>query len=532
MAQGKIPVIIESANFVKGMSTSSNLADGGFSPESEGINLLANPGVVHASPPLTLLGTVDGRIIASCFDSFQSNSVVVDKYLITDAASIYILKGGVPTRLGTAGGLGSSNNFKPGAVDCVQFDFDGSGNPQVYVSNGANASGDIARVVVDATAATGTITNNWGSTVSGGTSLTNNPHPMIVFNKTLFIADGKYLHTWDGTTFVKRVLTLRDVECITALNIDPSTGRMLIGVASRGSLSSTSGDITRKVSNQAYIGLYDGINPTQFLRKIPVDAVITTILNCAGVSFITYGDCFGYWDGKGLNFLRKLNVQFGEMDAGINYNIYKQKICNIQNVIFIAVNPGTTNPFLSNTSTLVIGYGEVQAGIKAFFNVFTNGDGNILDTIINYKDDALIICKRVAGTETIYSFPIMDGQFNGAYPPNVTGILSTGDSSPVFVTSPISFPRPSTVNQVRIFFEQPVTNDGTTIGNFALIGDRRTTDYNVDISNPSIASGPTTWFDIFPDDIITTECQVKYQWKETTKNHGIQKIMLWYTPNE
>lgn len=43
---GTKQLVIGAADFVKGVSTSSDVSDGGFSPETDNVNLTANPGTM------------------------------------------------------------------------------------------------------------------------------------------------------------------------------------------------------------------------------------------------------------------------------------------------------------------------------------------------------------------------------------------------------------------------------------------------------------------------------------------------------
>lgn len=532
MASGKQSVTIDSDELVGGMTTSDNLADGGFSPYSEGINLVANPGVIYASPAVTSPGILDGKVISSCYDTYGSNTLTIDKYLVTDNASLYVLKSGALTNLGS---LGTASNFFPGAVDSLQFDYNHStAHLQVYVSN----TNDVSLVDINPNNLATTFTNNWFSGLGGspGTFTNRRPHPMLKFtNGNLYIADGNLLHMWNGSSMSFSVLTLENGsgnsngEVINALGIDPGSGKMLISISSRGVTSST-GQFTLNRPSQSYIALYDGISPVTLQRKVPVDDTVLSFSNCEGVTYVTYGDNIGTWNGSGITFLRKLNISYGQVDSTLNYIPFKHKVCNIQNFICFAVNQGNIkNPWLTNNSDKIMVYGQVKSKQSSFFNVYTSGTGGKIDFISNYRDTGVIFSTLVSGITNLYVVPFLDSSLNA----NISSpsVLVTGDNSPVFVSKRLTFERPCQVNQVRIFFEDSVAANGTIIGNLGVIDDNNTVMYNEDLLNPSTASA-THWFDIFPDVNITTECELKYQWKETTTNHGIQKIMVFFTPYE
>lgn len=520
MATGKIAVTIDSDDLVKGITTSSNLTNGGFSPESVGINLSPNPGVIYPASSATNIGALDGRVVATTYDNAQSNGTLVDRYIVTDHPSLYSLRGGSLHQANSS--LGTASNYIAGGTDAQVYGLDGSGNPIVWIVSLALGMTGQAYVYGSNTSSSAfTFTPSTGA----GPGFTNNPHPMLIFNKTLFIADGNLLHTIlynspGSFTNTSAVLTLQADQVITSLGTDPGTGRMLVGISSRGSLSAAGGDETVKINSPAFVGLYDGTNPTQLLRKVPVDSTVTAFYNCGGVTNVMYGDALGYFAGSGITFIRKLY----KLVTNTFTTVYKHKITNIDNILFYVSDSNTTNPFIASQSNDIVGYGEIVQGTKSFFN-FINVPSNVqgtIDCVFNVANNAIAYAVYDGvSTYTLYQVSYTDH----------TQVLSTGDASPVFVSARVAFPRPSIVNQIRIFFEDPVTNNGAVIGNLSVVDDKRIVAYNKDISNPSTSAGVTTYFDIFPS-VETTECQVKYQWKETVTSHGIQKIMLFYTPYE
>ena len=74
-----------------------------------------------------------------------------------------------------------------------------------YSYNQTGSVGDIGKYDLAST-----FDDVWGSTVpTGAAALTSNPHQMIAAgNDTLYIANGRYIAEWNGTTFVAQSLDL------------------------------------------------------------------------------------------------------------------------------------------------------------------------------------------------------------------------------------------------------------------------------------------------------------------------------------
>lgn len=498
MALAKQSLVIDSDTFIKGLTTSQNLIDGGMSPETDCINLLANPGVLYPSPAATSLGAISGHVIASCYDTISTTINPVTRFLLTDSPVLYSLVGSTLNSLGTPG-----YTIVEGLSDLQIYGYSG-GTPAPILWFTTTAGIVHTGYVYSTSSLTGGYTLH---TPTGWTSY--NPHPMIVFNEILYYADGPYLHTYNGSSYTDEVLTLQADQVITALSIDPGTGKMMLGISSRGYLYL--GDNTTTYNSPQFIGLYDGTNPTQLVRKIPVDGTVTSLQNCGGYMFVAYGNCIGVWNGNGISFLRRIPIN---SNVGLQFqNIYKNKISNYDNLLLYLSNNEVTNQFLVNSPpNKIMAYGEIQAGVKAFFPIVDLPGGNQIDFVANINQGSIL-----------YS---CGGELYSLFLPGHSTVFNTGDSSPIFVSMRYGFPRPATITQIRIFYEDPVLANGLTLGSLAIIDDSQGVTFSQNISNPSGGS-TMAWFDVFPQ-VKTTEFRIKYHWLETTTCHGIQKMIVFY----
>jgi hypothetical protein len=83
---------IKALSFISGESSSPDLSDGGFSPDSFGINLSKTKGMLYftESPTERAGVTLTGNIVASCVDPALTGN---DAYYIADDGSFYTYNG-------------------------------------------------------------------------------------------------------------------------------------------------------------------------------------------------------------------------------------------------------------------------------------------------------------------------------------------------------------------------------------------------------------------------------------------------------
>lgn len=518
MANAKQSIIIDSDELVQGMTTSSNLTDGGISPESEGINLVANPGVVYPTSGATDTGNT-GRsfpMLASCNDVGTSSSY--DRIFIDSSGRLY-------------GVLGSSGALQEIVVTSPTGTFVYGQTDLIYYSDGvyATENTNIAKYTISYGGSPTAVQNVvWWTSTQGQGNLTSNPHPMIVYNKVLFVADGNKLHTWDGTTATSAVLTMYPNEVITALDIDPGTGSMLVGIVTlNGGFGAGTSDFNSLRYAQAFVGLYDGVNPTQFLRKIPVDAPVTAFRSVGGGVYCVYGNKIGTWNGSGIDFVREM---FQSTGLGTPLVQYKNTVSNVNKVFLYTDNFGNKNPYLSNASNKIIAISPIKRGQPSIF------------PLVSVSQQSIHVVSGGWSTSTsepgvFYSYFGSDTFEHVEFVPlySHSTVLSTGDSSPIYVSKRVAFQRPSEVNIVRVFYEDTFATTAASFGTISIVDDNRTVAYSESVPNPSSESGMTNgngaWFDVRCQ-VKTTEFQIVYQWTETGTSHGIQKVMVFYTTYE
>lgn len=186
----------DARQWIRGLSTSIDSFEGGFSPASYGLNLISSPGVIKASSRVLTTATNALGSTEFIFNSGMTN-VNSGNDLTTFA-----------TYDGSFDGRFYKLNFLTGALTLVATDT--TKDWKTGVSQGVQALGkqfntsntDILRANYDYSS----LKANWwtDTVVNGGV---NQPaltadvyHGVAELGGDLYVADGRYIHVYDGTT--------------------------------------------------------------------------------------------------------------------------------------------------------------------------------------------------------------------------------------------------------------------------------------------------------------------------------------------
>lgn len=329
---GKYNIEIGAKEFLDGITSSPETDDGGFSPQSSGVNIISNAtttGVLYSAADITdKTGSLNGFIIASCEDSGSSSSK--QRIFVTNTGYVYYVDNtyAITNVQNDGGRTYSSTN-----TDIISYK-DG-----IYVSSQT----DIMLLTTPATSYATKDAVWWSTTRAHGAMATFSKHPMVVYEDILWIADGNKLHKWDGSTSTPGFLTLPVDQQIYAMAVDPSTGLLMLSV-------SLGENANGNLPKNGRIIFFDGYS-SKVRRAVPVDALVTALYPMGGNMFVFYGRNFGYWTGSGISFLRKLK----RVTEDLYLLVTKHKITNIGNILYFA------------DGFDIIAYGETTAGNKKFF---------------------------------------------------------------------------------------------------------------------------------------------------------------------
>lgn len=389
-------------NWVKGMSSTNFTEEGGFSPGGTNktiVNPIASPGLLYPPGPVTDKSTnLVGEMLCSCEDqSGNASRMFLARNSSNEDGTFYYMD--------SVGGLtlkrtDSSNNYTAGKSDMISF------LSEIY----ATSQGAITRWTPDSLFNTSFFSFNSASA----------PHPAIVFNNNAYYGDGNLLLRQTTAAGVpSTILTLATGQVIVALGIDPGTGSLLISIVSQLNGSGT-------VNSQSFVAYYDGFSP-QPSKLIPVDDMITAFYNVGSTMFITYGQKLGYWNGAGIQFLRKLDIGFDNTQLA-----YKQHLTNIGQTLYVI------------EKTVILAYGEIIGGQgNAFYYPLKNneGDSGNYSLVTNIGQNRLGLGFATA---KFYTFDTL----------GVATILNGGG---IWYSNRYEFPRPVVFNQVQVDFGADAT---------------------------------------------------------------------------
>lgn len=475
---GKKQLIIDASDFVKGMSSGNDVSDGGFSNSTTAVNLIANPGVMY--PPATVTDkstNLVGDIIASCEDPKATPDTRLFVSSDVDQDGRFYLCNSVGT-LTAVGAEYATANFVAGKTDMIPY------RGEVYVTT--------ATTIVRWERAT--------DTFDGGDnfpfSFTDNlaPHPALVYENNAYFGDGNLLYYIPSSASLGDaptvILTLSDSQVIVALGIDNSTGLMMISTVDQLNASGT-------VNSKARILLYDG-NSAKVARVVIVDEMVNAFYNNGGTTFVTYGTNFGYWNGSGVNFLRKLkNVTLDNTQLA-----YKHHITNIGRTLYVV------------DGAQVLAYGEVIPGRKVFYYAQTNNvSAAKYDCITSIGNNLLILAFTSAKS---YTFDV-----------NST---TTDGFGTTFVTNKYLFPRPIFLRKAYVEYADAVVN-GDANRTLAYLTENQSGFATLSVLTNSSGANVN-----FTDNIIgflNNKCrmvQIRYQGFTTVT--GLRRIILYYDDAE
>lgn len=472
MAVGKQQLTIDAEQLVRGMATSLYTQDGALSPECISTNPFATKGVIRPMGGVADKSTnATSEMIASAEDS---QSILADnRWLVDDEGGYYSCASDGTLTKELTGAQTSKYTF--GFTDMVTFAL------QTYVT----LTDDVALVN---TSGTPSLDEDWWSVTKGQGALeTGTPHPMLVFEGLLWIADKNVLHNVDSLwTVTPDALTLASNERIQALGIDPGTGLMLLSVQTTQNYSDT-------LSTKNFIYLYDGYS-NKPRRKIVVDGLVTAFYNVGGTVYVGFDRKVGAFNGSGITFLRAMqNISFLGSQL-----LYKHHFGNIGNILLVVDGKD------------LLAYGEVVAGQKGWFNVLQNP-----------ASSQAITCVAPLGSDN----------FGIAFAPNkwyFANLTSEAGTSMSMFTNNINFPRPVFIRSVRVITTGIATTGSSGIGSVAVL------DNNGGTNQPPGANG--TFLNLTGSTRYTFDFQfgglklesMRLRINTDTQAFGIVRIIVFY----
>ena len=198
---------IDKRDWIKGCNAYDNYPDGGALATTVGMNIFSKPGLVTVPPALgssvTAALPLNG-VVSWGIGSGASAPAVIG--VLTDATNKGSFGSVAPTTgaITIVGSADATRSFKLGITDTVFY----SGS--FY----STSETDICKNSADLA----TRDETWWTGTSGKAALTAGiPHPLLVYESIMYIADGRYLHKLDGVTISTQVWDAPPDHIITAM---------------------------------------------------------------------------------------------------------------------------------------------------------------------------------------------------------------------------------------------------------------------------------------------------------------------------
>jgi len=470
---GSKQIVISAEDILqRGMSSSAELADGAFSTETEGINPLVTKGVLYGPATSTDKSTnLSGNAIAWCETSVDN----LNGYVLSSTGYIHSLSS---TQVLTAAASALTGTWTKGTSDIVQF------IDKIY----ATSATDVARMDTNLTNGD----HDWWSNTLGLTALTSGVrHPLLVFQDRLWIGDNNSLNNIvNSSTGNNDVLVLSAHHQITALGVDPTSGKMLIATTHSANYSGT-------ISSGYSIFSYDGTSAT-YTREYPVEGMVTAFKSVGGITYVMYGGKnVGYWNGSGVTFLRELkNVTL----AGANIP-YKHHTVAIDNTLYVV------------DGTQVLAFGEVIPGPKVWYYAFKqNVNSNNIDLLCPVGDELLAIGFESA---KFYTF----------------STKSAG--SIVFYSNKYHFDRPVYLRGAEIIYGSVVANNDDNRNLYYKTN--RSDGFQIMALNGGTRLKNETGASIYEQENIIGFADERVRWVQmyySGNDIGVKRIVIYYDPAE
>lgn len=483
---GSKQIVIDASEFLKGMSSGSEISDGGLSTETEAVNLIAQPGVLYA-PAAEVNGDSDtilsDEIIASVPDHNVSD--IDSRLCVAENGTFYKYNGTKLQHPNEASAEDSSNTFAKGFTDAINF---------------AGASFFTSKEKITKWSAASTFDHDYTTSAFAFTSY---PHPAVVFENNAYYGDGNtLLRQTTVTDTPTTILTLSSDQVIISLGIDPGSGKMLISTTQTLNVNNTLASINR-------VHWYDGFS-NKTIKSIVVAGMVTALHSHGGNVFVGYdGNNIGLLSGSGIHFVRKLN---NASNTDVDEMITKHSFASIGRTMYIV------------DGAKILAYGPVFNGNSIWYYCAANkfSSPNKFKCIANVGSNKLGMSAvsskfytiDVTSKATIDALDLYTNWYNFARPGYIRSIY-------------VQFAEAdNTNNWTFTYFDQSSASLINTLqrmeGNITPVLEA---DYFVNFADSSDSAGNT-------GEGHQAVRAFKLRVQTSTGNKGIKKIIIYYDPAE
>ena len=477
-------------DFIRGVSTSDDLPDGGYSPDDKGQNLLSNPGTLNQG---TQISQLDTNIVGEIFgaeDGESSNLLYFIGNASNEDGKFYMWDaiGNQPT-LKQSDTTGA--NYNSFYSDTCWYE------NRFYVTS----HNEIAHLNADGT----TLTTGFWQTNAGTALLSSatNPirHPLLVFDDKMFIGNGTQIDYWDGTNAVEDVVTIPDNEKIRIMDLrqDPATGDMLIAVMAN--TNQTGG------KHRGKIYVWDGFSPVPN-REIIVNGFITAFHSFGGVMYVFYDNYIGYWNGNGIIPIRRLDLTRTTIPTTFDADAGGD---DPDNYIWTAKVSDDGETMLIGDGENILAYGRVLAGGKKIWYYPSKSiDGTI--GLLHHIGDSKFAIADKDGANTNFGY--------------INMLTSTPAQPTNWLSNKYFLPTNSRIKKVEVLTSPLVTGDTVS---FKL---RKSSAPTTDIAIGSMSTNGQSQATFKEFNIETSSVQIRITNSGGNSAVQIKQIKIYYEPTE
>lgn len=354
--------IIDFKEILSGAGIAARVPGTGLSPESVGINLDYEKGVLYFQKASDSRGTfIDGIVCAKATDYGVFTNAL---YMVAENKKYY--------KMDNAGTITNpitgAKTYQAGTTDLVQF------KGYYY----ATSLTDIAQVNGGFSAF---IAEDFWTVTKGKAALQSSAgyyHGLEVVEDKMYIADVSDIHSYDGTTAVTQTLQVPSTEIISFMIKHPNGRDLIVFTTERMNASNTLDSRCRAYTfdlfKQSFIEVHD------------IDDQVYSGITINGTLYIVYGgNKLGYYDGQSITFLRDLKVTLTYSQIPT-----KAKLANMQGALLIVENDNVLA--LRN-----LGLGAV------YYYPIANDTGKTIDMLAHLGSKVLFTTgKEINGGSYVY----------------------------------------------------------------------------------------------------------------------------------
>lgn len=365
---------VDRQDFLKGNNAYDNFPSGGFLNSTVGINAFSKPGLLAQPPviPTAVTTTSPGTGFCGFASGYNGSGQGTKLGMYVDSATNYaywtLINSTGSHNTPTSDTGGRTYNFYQSDLAWYQGSFYGSGTATLAQINASNST-------VTATWLTSQTDTRTGIAAVAMTS--NVPHPLLVFEDILYIADGQYLNKLDGAVYTSQVFDLPAGYSITAM---VEYRGMIYMFASQITLADGStGDLPSHGKSKLYS--WDGLQDSWF-EEYDLDYPVYSACVWKNRIYAFTKYAMTYWNGSDLYPIWP-----------VSNKVYKHQITTVSDSLFFA------------DGTSIIRYGRPHGlpGENKFYKYLDAAQTGVSYAgITSFYNQALVISERNTASKTYY----------------------------------------------------------------------------------------------------------------------------------